>query len=61
MERTFAWRQAQLPKGVVEMRTARTAPELDALYAVELIDLLEMKIEDSRWDDYRTLVEFMGA
>ncbi len=61
MERTFAWRQAQLQKGVVEMRTARTAPELDALYAEELIDLLEMKMEDSRWDDYRTLVEFMGA
>lgn len=60
MERTFAWRLAQLQRGALEMRTARTAPELDALYAEELIDLLEMKSEDARWDDYRTLVEFMG-
>lgn len=60
MERTFAWRLAQLQKGVLEMRTARTAPELDALYAEELFDLLEMKSDDARWDDYRTLVEFMG-
>lgn len=59
MERTFAWRLSQLQKGILELRTARTAPELDALYADELIDLLEMKPEDSRWDDYRTLLEFM--
>lgn len=58
MERTFAWRMAQLKKGLLEMRTARTAPELEALYADELIDLLEMKSEDARWDDYRTLLEF---
>lgn len=60
MERTFAWRLTQLQRGVLEMRTARTAPELDALYAEELFDLLEMKSDDARWDDYRTLVEFMG-
>lgn len=59
MERTFAWRLSQLQKGILELRNARTAPELDALYAEELLDLLEMKSEDSRWDDYRTLLEFM--
>ncbi|MCK6691482.1 MAG: PD-(D/E)XK nuclease family protein [Thermoanaerobaculia bacterium] len=59
MERTYAWRLAQLQKGILELRTARTAPELDALYADELIDLLEMKLEDSRWDDYKTLLGFM--
>lgn len=57
MERTFAWRLGQLRKGLLELRNARTAPELDALYAEELLDLLEMRNEDARWDDYRTLVE----
>ncbi|MCC6460901.1 MAG: PD-(D/E)XK nuclease family protein, partial [Saprospiraceae bacterium] len=56
MERTFAWRMDQVEKGVVELRTARTASELEALYAEELLDLLEMKTEDARWDDYRTLL-----
>ncbi len=56
MERTFAWRLAQLREGLLELRSARTAPELDALYADALLDLLEMKMEDARWDDYRTLV-----
>ncbi len=60
MERTFRWRMTQLEKGVLEIRTARTAPELDALYAETLIDLLEMKSEDARWDDYRTLLDFLG-
>jgi len=59
MEKTFRWRMEQIRQGVVEMRTARTAPELDVMYEGELLDLLEMKIEDARWDDYRTLLEFM--
>ncbi len=59
MERTFSWRMAQLRAGRLELRTARTAPELDAIYAEEMLDLLEMKLEDARWDDYRTLLEFM--
>ena len=61
MERTFAWRRAQLNNGRLELRTARTAAELEALYAETLPDLLEMKSEDSRWDDYRTLLEFMNG
>jgi len=56
MERTFAWRLAQLNEGLLELRNARTASELDALYGEELLDLLEMKTEDARWDDYQTLV-----
>lgn len=57
MERTFAWRMEQLKKGLLELRTARTAPELEALYAEEMLNLLEMKTEDVWWDDYRTLLE----
>jgi len=56
MEHTYAWRLAQLRKGLLELRSARTAPDLDALYAEELLDLLEMKMVDGKWDDYRTLV-----
>lgn len=56
MERTYAWRMQQLKRGMLELRTARTAMELEALYEGQLMDLLEMKDEDARWDDYRTLL-----
>ncbi len=57
MEKTYAWRLAQLRKGLLELRTARTALELEALYEGQLFELLEMKNEDARWDDYRILLE----
>lgn len=56
MEKTYAWRLAQMRQGLVEIRTARTAPELEAMYEGQLFELLEMKEEDARWDDYRTLL-----
>ena len=56
MLKTFEWRMAQLQKGVLELRSARTAPELEALYEEALFDLLEMKNDDARWDEYRTLL-----
>jgi hypothetical protein len=59
MEKTFHWRMEQIRKGTIELRTARTAVELEALYESQLMELLEMKQEDARWDDYRTLLEFM--
>ncbi len=57
MEKTFAWRMEQIRRGVLELRTSRTAPELEALYEGQLFDLLEMKTEDARWDDYRVLLQ----
>jgi hypothetical protein len=62
MEKTYAWRMGQLQAGWLEIRTQRTAPELDSLYSTDgqLFDLLEMKHEDARFDDFRTLIEFMG-
>jgi hypothetical protein len=54
MLRTYAWRIGQIRQGQLEIRTARTASELEALYEGQLFDLLEMKSEDARWDDYRT-------
>ena len=56
MEKTLAWRMEQIRRGVLELRTSRTAPELEALYEGQLFDLLEMKTEDARWDDYRILL-----
>lgn len=56
MEKTYAWRIGQIRKGLLEIRTARTAEELEALYEGQLFELLEMKNEDARWDDYRTLL-----
>ncbi|MDX1911070.1 MAG: PD-(D/E)XK nuclease family protein [Saprospiraceae bacterium] len=56
MEKTYAWRMQQFKQGLLEIRTARTAPELEALYEGQLFDLLEMKEEDAKWDDYRTLL-----
>ncbi len=56
MERTFKWRLAQIRKGLIELRNARTAAELDAQYAEQLFDLLEMRAEDNKWDEYRSLI-----
>lgn len=60
MHNTWNWRLEQLREGLLELRTARTAEELENLYAHRLLHALEMKREDARWDDYRTLLEFMG-
>lgn len=59
MEKTFVWRMEQLRAGQLELRSARTASELDEMYGEALMDLLEMKKEDSRWDDYRVLLELL--
>lgn len=56
MEKTYVWRLEQIRKGQIELRTARTALELEAMYEGQLFELLEMKNEDARWDDYRTLL-----
>lgn len=56
MLHTGQWRMEQLRRGIVELRTARTASELEALYEGEMMDVLEMKNEDARWDEYRFLL-----
>jgi hypothetical protein len=47
----------QISNGNIEIRTGRTAQELEALYEGELINLLEMKQEDARYDDYSSLLD----
>ena len=57
MQRTYQWRMKQISNGNIEIRTGRTAQELEALYEGELINLLEMKQEDARYDDYSSLLD----
>ncbi len=62
MEKTFLWRMEQIRTGRLELRTAHNAVELEGLYANEaLFELLEMKNEDARWDDYSTLLQYRSG
>jgi ATP-dependent helicase/nuclease subunit B len=56
MEKTYHWRQAQIKDGKIEIRTEKTAKELEEIYGHELLDVLEMKADDAKFDDYRTLI-----
>lgn len=54
---THDWRRAQFLEGTVEVRCADTAPFLEDLYVdLDHDRLLEMKDEDGRFDDYRSLI-----
>ena len=56
MLKTYAWRLNQVTKGHIEIRTTKTARDLEEHYGMELLDVLEMKQEESRFDDYGTLI-----
>lgn len=61
MGATFRWRMRQLAAGAVEVRCAHTLPDLELAYQDEpgMLDYLEMKSEDARYDDYRTLINLL--
>ncbi|MCB0637639.1 MAG: PD-(D/E)XK nuclease family protein, partial [Lewinella sp.] len=54
--RTYRWRQQQVEAGQLEIRCAFTEGELEDHYGETLLDLLEMKTGDARYDDYRVLI-----
>ncbi len=56
MLKTYTWRLNQVTKGQIEIRTTKTVRELEEHYGMELLDVLEMKNEESRFDDYGTLI-----
>ncbi len=56
MQKTFEWRLLQIKNGKIEIRTGFTANELEEIYGDELLDVLEMKTDDAKFDDYRTLI-----
>jgi len=57
MQSTYRWRREQMQAGNIEVRCGETIAQLEEAYAEEdLLDLLEMRMEDARFDDYRTLI-----
>lgn len=58
MQKTYEWRLEQISRGEIEVRCAQTATELEEQYD-DLLDLLEMKTDDARYDDYRVLINLL--
>lgn len=57
VSKTYEWRLRQLAAGIVEVRCSATAGALEDRYLDENMDeLLEMKPDNARFDDYRTLI-----
>jgi ATP-dependent helicase/nuclease subunit B len=56
MMRTIDWRLEQLQEGKIEVRTETTLKSLEDTYSGIMMDLLEMKKNDSKFDDYRVLI-----
>ncbi len=56
MEKTFRWRMAQIEDGRLEIRTKEAAALLETFYEGQLFELLEMRTESARWDDFRVLI-----
>ena len=56
MNHTFKWRKEQLSDGQIEIRNKQNSKTLEEHYGAILNDLLEMKSEDSKFDDFKTLV-----
>ncbi|MBK6901864.1 MAG: PD-(D/E)XK nuclease family protein [Saprospirales bacterium] len=61
MEETYRWRMEQLSRGAVEVRCTPTLPDLELEYQDDprIMDLLEMKTEDARYDDFRVLINLV--
>ncbi|MEM9931154.1 MAG: PD-(D/E)XK nuclease family protein, partial [Bacteroidota bacterium] len=53
---TYNWRVTQLQNGQVELRCAATAVDLEDAYEDKLMELLEMKQADARYNDYEVLM-----
>ncbi|MEM6379810.1 MAG: hypothetical protein AAF705_16525, partial [Bacteroidota bacterium] len=59
MQKTYNWRIEQIREGVIEVRSERTAPQLEEEYG-DTLELLEMRDKDAPFDDYRTLINLIG-
>lgn len=59
MDKTVKWRLAQLQEGTVEVRCRQTAELLEETYGNQLLELLEMRMEDAPFDDYRNLIDLL--
>ncbi|MBK8562279.1 MAG: hypothetical protein IPN76_02785 [Saprospiraceae bacterium] len=63
MTATWLWRMKQLEKGIVEVRCRQTLLEIEDFYSEQegenQFELLEMKGEDAKYDDYRVLINLV--
>jgi ATP-dependent helicase/nuclease subunit B len=63
MHATWHWRMGQLANGLVEVRCRQTLSAIEDAYAGDegaaMLDLLEMKGEDAKYDDYRVLINLI--
>ncbi len=63
MHATWRWRMAQLAKGTVEVRCRQTLAAIEEAYSAEagnnLLEMLEMKGEDAKYDDFRVLINLL--
>ena len=60
MEATYRWRKSQLERGMIEVRTATTAFELERYYEQtdeNLLEMLEMKLDNAQWDEFGVVVQ----
>jgi hypothetical protein len=55
MSSTFHWRKEQLSRAQIEIRNGKNSALLEEQYG-SLLELLEMKREDSIFDDFKALV-----
>ena len=55
MSSTFLWRKEQLSRAQIEIRNEQNSQLLEEQYG-SLLELLEMKREDSKFDDFKALV-----
>ena len=55
MSNTFHWRKEQLSRAQIEIRNGKNSALLEEQYG-SLLELLEMKREDSIFDDFKALV-----
>ncbi len=56
LEKTLAWRLAQLRAGEIEVRTTDTFQALEDMYGAELLELLNLPTESDKYDPYLTLL-----
>lgn len=64
MEATWHWRMQQLSNGLIEIRCRQTLQEIEEAYSGEeqgewMLQILEMKNDEARYDDYRTLINLI--
>ncbi len=59
MHATYEWRMKQIGEGRIEIRCQQTQRLLEEIYGSELLNVLEMRLEDAPFDDYRTLINLV--